>query len=533
MSGAGFYGQNATNKYINDPPDSKYTTIAQPVPPVLLPLTTDDGTLQELVNAFNAVITSLEQTGAYVDAARISVERASGAALAGDTTWQATQLEAKSQYEDQFFTISDAQPAVLTSLVRTLRAEGFQSGTLTASDILNFQYDILAADSSALLIQTLTQLGADSATIDDIIQSIFELDIDSLTGDFFQKLENIAQTMACFKDPNKTVAGVCGCGVADTDSDGDGTPDCHDQCPNDPASTAPGTCGCGVADTDTDGDGTPDCHDQCPNDPAKTAPGTCGCGVADVDTDHDGTMDCLEAPLPPTIGSATAGNQQATVSFTPPPPRGSAITSYTVTSSPGGLTASGVASPITITGLSNGTSYTFTVTATNAIGTGAPSDASNSITPAASATIPDPPVIGTATGGNAQAAVSFTAPASNGGSAITSYTVTSSPGGLTASGVASPITITGLSNGTSYTFTVTATNAIGAGAPSDASNSITPAGSATIPDPPVIDTATAGNAQAAVSFTAPASNGGSAIASYTVTSSPGGLTASGVASPIP
>jgi hypothetical protein len=77
--------------------------------------------------------------------------------------------------------------------------------------------------------------------------------------------------------------------------------------------------------------------------------------------------------------------------------------------------------------------------------------------------------------GNSQATVTFTAPVSNGGAAITSYTVTSSPGGLTGTGSASPITVTGLTNGTSYTFTVTATNSVGTGSASAASNSVTPA----------------------------------------------------------
>jgi len=96
----------------------------------------------------------------------------------------------------------------------------------------------------------------------------------------------------CPDDPAKTAPGICGCGVADTDTDGDGTADCNDGCPDDPAKTAPGICGCGVADTDTDGDGTADCNDGCPDDPAKTAPGQCGCGIADTDTDSDGTADC-------------------------------------------------------------------------------------------------------------------------------------------------------------------------------------------------------------------------------------------------
>jgi len=68
-----------------------------------------------------------------------------------------------------------------------------------------------------------------------------------------------------------------------------------------------------------------------------------------------------------------------------------------------------------------------------------------------------------ATAGNGQDTVSFTPPASNGGSPITSYTVTASPGNITATGASSPITITGLSNSVAYTFTVSATNAAGTG----------------------------------------------------------------------
>ena len=93
----------------------------------------------------------------------------------------------------------------------------------------------------------------------------------------------------------------------------------------------------------------------------------------------------------------------------------------------------------------------------------------------AGASPPGAPTIGTATGGDASASVTFSAPANNGGSAITGFTVTSSPGGLTATGASSPLTVTGLSNGTAYTFTVTATNAIGTGPASSASNSVTPA----------------------------------------------------------
>jgi uncharacterized protein (TIGR02145 family) len=235
-------------------------------------------------------------------------------------------------------------------------------------------------------------------------------------------------------------------------------------------------------------------------------------------------------PGAPTIGTATSGNLQATVTFTAPGSNGgSAILSYTVTSSPGGITGTGTASPITITGLTNGTSYTFTVVATNVNGNSLPSSASNSVTPSAPSTVPGAPTIGTATSGNTQATVTFTAPGSNGGSAILSYTVTSSPGGITGTGSSSPIIVTGLTNGTSYTFTVVATNINGNSSPSSPSNSVTPS---TVPGAPTIGTATRGNGQATVAFTAPASNGGSTITGYTVTSNPGGFTGTGSSSPI-
>jgi FtsP/CotA-like multicopper oxidase with cupredoxin domain/fibronectin type 3 domain-containing protein len=232
-------------------------------------------------------------------------------------------------------------------------------------------------------------------------------------------------------------------------------------------------------------------------------------------------------PGAPAIGVATAGNGQATVTFTPPAANGSsAVTSYTVTSAPGGIKATGAGTPITVGGLTNGTAYTFTVTATNVIGTGPASTSSNAVTPAAP---PGAPRIGTVTAANGQATVMFTAPASNGGSPVTVYTVTSTPGGITATGKSSPIVITGLVNGTAYTFTLTATNAAGTGPASSPSASVTPAGP---PGAPTIGTVTPRNGQAVVAFTAPASTGGSTIIRYTVTSRPGGLTATGTSSPV-
>jgi Fibronectin type III domain len=232
------------------------------------------------------------------------------------------------------------------------------------------------------------------------------------------------------------------------------------------------------------------------------------------------------APGSPTAVSASAGDTAATVSWTAPASGGSPITGYTVTSDPGDFTATTVgATSTTVNGLTDGVTYTFTVTATNGIGTSDPSAPSNPVTPAPP-TVADAPTGVVAAAGDSQASVQWTAPASDGGSPIIDYTVTSDPGALTATSVgpATSATVLGLTDGTAYTFTVVATNGVGDSASSEPSNQVTPA-APTVPDAPTAVAATAGNTQANVSWTAPASNG-SPILSYTVTSNPAGGTAS-------
>ncbi|HUN35601.1 MAG TPA: fibronectin type III domain-containing protein [Trebonia sp.] len=221
----------------------------------------------------------------------------------------------------------------------------------------------------------------------------------------------------------------------------------------------------------------------------------------------------------PTAVTAKAGNAQATVSWTAPASNGgSPVTGYTVTASNGAtVSAAATATSATVTGLTNGTAYTFTVAAANATGTGPASAASSPVTPSGP---PGAPTAVTATAGNGQATVTWTAPASTGGGAITSYTVTASPGTATATvaGTVTTTTVTGLANGTAYTFTVTAATAGGPGPASAASSPVTPA---TVPGAPTAVKATAGNGQATVTWTAPATSGGSPVTGYTITASDG------------
>jgi len=196
----------------------------------------------------------------------------------------------------------------------------------------------------------------------------------------------------------------------------------------------------------------------------------------------EGTPDGLSAiteisdvPDAPTIGAATNvgtsrayNNGSATVAYTSAT-TGGTPTTLTATSTPGSFTGTG-SSPITVTGLQSATAYTFTVTPSNSTATGPASSSSSSIT---ATTVPQAPTISTATKtGQTTATVAFTA-AATGGSSITGYTATSSPGSVTGTGASSPISMTGLTAGTAYTFTVTATNTNGTSAASSASNSIT------------------------------------------------------------
>ncbi len=250
-------------------------------------------------------------------------------------------------------------------------------------------------------------------------------------------------------------------------------------------------------------------------------------GTGAASAASNSVIPAITVPAAPTIGTAAAGNASATVTFTAPTNTGgSAITGYTATC--GTQSANGVSSPITVSGLANGVAVTCNVKAINAVGTGAASATSNGVTPAAATTVPGAPTIGTAAAGNASVTVTFTAPTNTGGSAITGYTATC--GTRSANGVSSPITVSGLTNGVAVTCNVKAINAVGTGAASAASNSITPAAVTTVPSAPTIGTAVAGNASATVTFTAPTNTGGSAITGYTATC--GTQSANGVSSPI-
>jgi titin len=282
-----------------------------------------------------------------------------------------------------------------------------------------------------------------------------------------------------------------------------------------------------------------------PGLPCANAGGTFVTTTADLSVNAVTSAPAATAPGAPTGVTATAGDASANVTWIAPVNTGgSAISSYSLSAFAAGASTPAAAPVVVVApttsavvpGLTNGTAYTFTVTATNAVGSSPASAASNSVTPAApvvvvQATAPSAPTGVAATAGDASATVTWVAPASDGGSAITTYTVTSSPNSAPIS-VAAPATsaiVPGLSNGTAYTFTVTASNAVGSSPASVASNSVTPVAPVTAPTAPSNVVATAGNASATVTWSAPANTGGAAITSYTVAAFAAGSTTPAVA----
>jgi len=180
-------------------------------------------------------------------------------------------------------------------------------------------------------------------------------------------------------------------------------------------------------------------------------------------------FDRYTKPNEPTDAKATAADGSALVSWTAPSDNGGLSLTYTVVANPGGASCTTTGTSCVVTGLTNGTSYTFRVTAKNAAGTSQGSQPSSAATPSAAASIAT--VIGTVPGsptdvkvvpGWKRATISWTPPTDNGGQQVFSFKVTASPEGQSCITFgAQACTITGLSARKQHTFSVVATNALG------------------------------------------------------------------------
>lgn len=227
------------------------------------------------------------------------------------------------------------------------------------------------------------------------------------------------------------------------------------------------------------------------------------------------------APRPPTSVTPAAGDRKLTVTWSAADPNGAEVTGYTIRTYRN-VDQTLVGSPLVvgasprsteISGLTNGVAYYVKVAATNVVGTGAESAATALVTPAG---LPDAPGNVTATRGDTSATIAWTAPPSDGGSAITGYTVRVHDGAtlvatIAAAATATSTSFTGLTNGTTYTSSVSASNSLGEGARTT-SSAFVPAGK-----PGVVGaaTSTALPSGIAVTWTAAPANG-TAVTGYTI-----------------
>jgi hypothetical protein len=221
-------------------------------------------------------------------------------------------------------------------------------------------------------------------------------------------------------------------------------------------------------------------------------------------------------PEAPTNLVATAGAGSASITFSPGANGGSAIANYQHSEDNGVtwtlLSPSDASSPIVVPSLLNGTAYSITLRAVNGVGPGAAS-APVSVTPR---TVPAAPTGLVATAGSGSASIAFTPGAAN-GSAITNYQASKDNGAtwtsLSPAGTSSPVTVTGLTNGTTYSLRLRAVNEAGVGAASTSVSVMPKAIPSTPPVPKLVDPGTGGTLKATWSA---ASGNGSAITNYVV-----------------
>ncbi len=186
-------------------------------------------------------------------------------------------------------------------------------------------------------------------------------------------------------------------------------------------------------------------------------------------------------PAAPMGVSAVAASGEATVSWNAGAAGTSPITSYVVTAvGDASKTCTWTEGPLSckVTGLTNGTSYTFTVKAVSAVGESPASQASAAVIPAGAPAAPSDVKAVQASGTSLALQVSWTAPTNTGGMPITEYYVTGTPGGSCyAAAPSTNCTVTtGLTAGTAYTFTVIAVNGVGQSPASAPSAAVTPVG---------------------------------------------------------
>jgi hypothetical protein len=209
FSGATWTLSGLLNLLAEDPSDPNFTVIAQPVIPTLPPITPSGNLTAAEAAAFNALFTNEAQAIGYTRAIITSYNRAQGAFDAGNSFWLGQQLQAVHQYQGTLVLLLQTEITLRTNLVNLLSADpGILPVTITPSQVLQFETSVVSNGLPASIVETLTQLGADSAAIDNIRMIAIVQDINAVAGNYPAKIAD-PQLIDAIRQLTKGLGGLC------------------------------------------------------------------------------------------------------------------------------------------------------------------------------------------------------------------------------------------------------------------------------------------------------------------------------------
>jgi hypothetical protein len=173
-----------------DPLDTNYTALAQVVVPTVIPLVAGNNITQLEADVYNAWMTNLSQSAAVGTAFSTSINRAQGAASAGNSSWETAQMGAAVQFEAQLAAIMDQEPALRSNVVAQFQSDEFAAITVTTNDAVDLQLEIATNGLPSDLLAGLTELGADGGTITNIQGELLTSDPGTIVGNFPQSFIN-------------------------------------------------------------------------------------------------------------------------------------------------------------------------------------------------------------------------------------------------------------------------------------------------------------------------------------------------------
>jgi hypothetical protein len=173
-----------------DPLDTNYTVIPEALAPAVTPLAAGGTVTQAEANLYNAWLTNLSQAAGYSTALTTCINRAQGAAFAGNSFWDTAQMNTAVQYEAQLAFLMDQEPALRSNVLAQFVSDGFPAITVTTNDAIDLQNEIATNGLPAALQNGFTDLRTDSQTISNIEVSLLTSDPNTMAGGFPASLAN-------------------------------------------------------------------------------------------------------------------------------------------------------------------------------------------------------------------------------------------------------------------------------------------------------------------------------------------------------